>query len=173
MGKGQPAQLFWWCGVDWRIHLFSWRTIRRFRIKRLSLHQSRSLGQSTHSKSWCGLEYQRSLPRIFVSRVALWIAQCTRKYCIQTYCPTGQCPLPHLQSNTGFSSKIKVLKTPPESPNLNPIENLWHEMKHFVRTTAKPRNRGTLAGIQSFWATMTLEKCCRYIDHLKWSCSQL
>ena len=61
-----------------------------------------------------------------------------------------------------------VLKTPPESLDLNPIENLWHEMKHFSRTAAKHRNKEELLqGIQSFWATVTLEKRCRYREQLK------
>ena len=36
------------------------------------------------------------------------------------------------------TNKVKVLKTPPESPDLNPIRTLLHEMKHFILTTAKP-----------------------------------
>ena len=61
-----------------------------------------------------------------------------------------------------------MLKTPPKNPDLNPIENLWHEMKHFIRTTAKSRNKEELLqGIHSFWATVTPEKCCRYIEHLR------
>ena len=66
------------------------------------------------------------------------------------------------------AKKIKLLKTPPECPDLNSIENLWHEMKHYIRMTAKPRNKEELfQAIQSFWATVTPAKCCRYIDHLK------
>ena len=66
------------------------------------------------------------------------------------------------------ANRIKVLKTPPKNPDLNPIENLWHEMKHFIRTTAKSRNKEELLqGIHSFWATVTPEKCCRYIEHLR------
>ena len=65
-------------------------------------------------------------------------------------------------------SNIRLLVTPPESPDLNPIENLWHEMKHFLRTTAKPRTKEELlSGIQQFWATVTPAKCCKYIDHLR------
>jgi transposase len=54
---------------------------------------------------------------------------------------------------------VKLLCTPPESPDLNPIENVWHKLKHFLRTVAKPKSKEELfAGIQTFWATMTLEK---------------
>ena len=31
--------------------------------------------------------------------------------------------------------------TPPESPDANPIENLWHELKEFIRREVKPRNK--------------------------------
>ncbi len=30
-------------------------------------------------------------------------------------------------------------KTPPESPDCNPIENLWHELKEFIRRETKPK----------------------------------
>ena len=65
-------------------------------------------------------------------------------------------------------NNISLFQTPPESPDCNPIKNLWHELKHYIRTTVKPRNKEELIqGIQTFWATVTPEKCCRYINHLK------
>ena len=40
---------------------------------------------------------------------------------------------------------INWWKTPAESPDCNPIENLWHEMKEFLRREVKPtRNRKNL-----------------------------
>ena len=63
---------------------------------------------------------------------------------------------------------INWWRTPPESPDLNPIELVWHELKEYVRREVKPRSKEQLvSGIQDFWKTMTIEKCNRYINHLR------
>ena len=42
--------------------------------------------------------------------------------------------------------------SPPESPDANPIENMWYELKEYVRKT-KPRSKEYLVWtIKAFWA---------------------
>ena len=63
---------------------------------------------------------------------------------------------------------INWWQTPPESPDMNPIENVWHELKHHLRKIVKPRNKSSLiAGITDFWENiMNKKKCIRYINHI-------
>ena len=64
-------------------------------------------------------------------------------------------------------SGINWWRTPPESPDLNPIENLWHELKEYIRREIKPKTKQELVnGITRFWTTVDIHKCRRYIHHL-------
>ena len=57
-------------------------------------------------------------------------------------------------------------KTPAESSDLNPIENLWHKLKEFVRCEMKPKtNEELIDGIETLWVTVN-KKCACYILHL-------
>ena len=72
-------------------------------------------------------------------------------------------------SQSYFEQKhINWWHTPPSSPDLNPIENIWGTMKNYLRTTAKPKNTEELrTGIKAFWKTLTPEICKRYVGHLR------
>ena len=66
------------------------------------------------------------------------------------------------------NNNINWWKTPLESPDMNPIELVWHEMKH-LRKYVKPKTKEELmAGLEKFWVErMTPDKCAKYISHLR------
>ena len=64
--------------------------------------------------------------------------------------------------------KINWWPTPPESPDLNPIEDLWHELKFYLESRVKPTTKQELVdGMKKFWAKkVTVDKCNKYIEHV-------
>ena len=66
------------------------------------------------------------------------------------------------------ASGVNWWRTPAESPDCNPIENLWHELKEYNRRVIKPRNKEKLIeGIKKFWKTVSVAKCNKYINYFK------
>ena len=66
-----------------------------------------------------------------------------------------------------FAEKnINWWKTPPESPDLNPIENVWASLKYYLRYQYKPRDlQSLIGGILCFWNSLTPKICKRYTRH--------
>ena len=61
-------------------------------------------------------------------------------------------------------------RTPAESPDLNPIQNLhvWHEFKEYIRHEVKPKTKSEFVnGIRQFWDTVDVQECTKYIHHLR------
>ena len=49
------------------------------------------------------------------------------------------------------NKSVNWWKTPAESPDLNPIENLWHKFKECVRREIKPKTKEEkINGIEQF-----------------------
>ena len=66
-----------------------------------------------------------------------------------------------------LDNDINWWKTPAESPDLNPIENVWASLKYYLRHEYKPTNLETLElGIKAFWKSMTPKHCRTYIKHI-------
>ncbi len=62
---------------------------------------------------------------------------------------------------------IKVLEWPSQSPDLNPIENLWRELKVRV-AKRQPRNLNDLEGIcKEEWDKIPPEMCANLVDNYK------
>ena len=58
-------------------------------------------------------------------------------------------------------------RTPPESPDLNPIENDWHELKEYLHREIKPTNKSELIdGITQFWLQYQL--LCQWLIVKEW-----
>ncbi len=64
-------------------------------------------------------------------------------------------------------NKIKCVKAPPQSPDLNPVEMLWSELKRYVDQKFCKSYEEVLSSIEEFRLTVTPSKCRRYIKHLK------
>ncbi len=58
---------------------------------------------------------------------------------------------------------VTVLDWPANSPDLNPIENLWVIVKRKMRDTRPNNADDTKAAIKSTWASITPEQCHRLI----------
>ena len=87
-----------------------------------------------------------------------------------------ECNLYHKERAKMISTKawltqhgINLMISPPESPDLNPIENLWALLKHHIRRKSNPTTKDELLNsIKEFWGTtVTPELCQRYISHLR------
>lgn len=59
---------------------------------------------------------------------------------------------------------------PALSPDLNPIEYLWHELKDFVRAKRCETKEELAAAIEEFRQTVTPQKCSNYIRKVQNVC---
>jgi hypothetical protein len=62
-----------------------------------------------------------------------------------------------------------LLNSHAQSPDLNPIELVWHDMKVYIAEQVKQKNALELInGMNTFWNTfVTVEYCNSKIDHVR------
>lgn len=59
---------------------------------------------------------------------------------------------------------INWIRTPPASPDLNPIELVWNSMNDFIQKEAKPSTKLELVqAIQVFWGTKVTRALCNEV----------
>lgn len=66
--------------------------------------------------------------------------------------------------------KISVLDWPPQSPDLNPIENLWYDIEKRVRSTNCNNVNNLWATIQTVWYNTPKERCQKLVASMQRRC---
>ena len=63
---------------------------------------------------------------------------------------------------------IRVWRLPAQSPDLNPIELVWNDLKYYLKHEAKVRTeRQLIITIKKFWRKrVTVAYCNSKIDHM-------
>ncbi|CAG8552579.1 13649_t:CDS:2 [Ambispora gerdemannii] len=77
---------------------------------------------------------------------------------------------PHISNiinNFLKENKVRVLGWPAQSPDLNPIKNLWHKVKNALRRKPNPSNLVDLERlVQEAWRDISPEFCRRLVDSM-------
>lgn len=163
--------------------LYSWITMEDYVLEKSSSKEDSNQSQSTHLKCIFGHEFQAMGPLPLLHSKESWAQHVIVQFYKQLYSLLSTTPT---LMDTDFSRTMtrntpattqrtfcwatlsNWWRTPAESPNLNPIENVWGSLRYFLRHEYKPRNLETLvAGIKKFWKSMTPEICMKYIGHLQ------
>lgn len=78
-----------------------------------------------------------------------------------------------LVKNWLSEQQISVLDWPAQSPDLNPIENLWNDVDFIVKDS-NPKNLDELwRAIKSAWDTIPSDRCKRLVESLPKRCREV
>lgn len=65
---------------------------------------------------------------------------------------------------------IRVMSWPAQSPDLNPIENLWGDIKRKVADARPSNNRELWQVVQNEWSQITAKRCQDLVDSMQRRC---
>lgn len=64
------------------------------------------------------------------------------------------------------SHQVDVMEWPPQSPDLNPIENLWSDVKKEVGKHQPTNNNDLWEVVKSAWSSIPPERCQKLVDSM-------
>lgn len=68
-------------------------------------------------------------------------------------------------------NSINVMEWPAQSPDLNPIENLWTDIKKGVSTIKPTSVEGLWEAVQKIWSSIKVERCQHLVDSMGRRCA--
>lgn len=71
------------------------------------------------------------------------------------------------------TAKIKLLEWPPQSPDLNPIENLWNDVDKIIKEKKIKNLIELYEYTQEAWSSISKERCQRLIESMPRRCAEV
>lgn len=78
-----------------------------------------------------------------------------------------------LVKNWLMVNRVNVMDWPPQSPDLNPIEHLWGDVKHAIKGCKFGTKDELWAGVESAWKSIPVERCQRLVESMQRRCSSV
>ena len=68
-------------------------------------------------------------------------------------------------------NRVSLMEWPAQSPDLNPIENLWADVKKKVSEIKPTNNNDLWITVQQAWDSITVERCQNLVNSMGRRCS--
>ncbi|CAB1447842.1 unnamed protein product [Pleuronectes platessa] len=79
--------------------------------------------------------------------------------------PPGRCPVCQMASPPLLGLKnVNVLKWPSQSPDLNPIENIWQDLKIAVHRRSPSNLTELHLFCQEEWTNLSISRCAKLVE---------